>query len=200
MTDDLDKQLSSMTAADLGLRLNGRGRAPLTAVAGTPLTETDLGRLQVERATKAPPIKRLRERHHALARALSTGMPNSEAAILCGYSDSRVSILLSDDAFCNLVNHYTNRVEEKFLELPEKMNGLATDAVDELSHRLEEDSDKFSNSQLFEMAKIFADRTGHGPTTKSEINVKIGLAERLAAARKRVTSSIIDITPNEAAE
>ena len=43
---------------------------------------------------------------------------------------------------------------------------------------------------------LSADRTGFGPSQKTEVNVKVGLADRLAQARERILLAR-DVTPRD---
>ena len=89
--------------------------------------------------SRAPPLKRLSERHHALARCLASGMEAGEAAITCGYVASRVSILQADPAFQKLSAFYRQSVETKYLDMHGVLAGLSLDAAMELRERLEID-------------------------------------------------------------
>lgn len=172
-----------------------RGRAPVavSAVQVRELGEDDLVLLGDERGTKAPPLKRLAERHHALARTLAQGTDPGVAAIQCGYSASRVSILQADPAFKELIEFYRADVTEKYLDLHSVLAGLSIDAAMELRERLEADieaDDKsISVGQLMELTKLGADRTGYGPQSSStNLNINVDMASKLEAARKRVAA------------
>lgn len=168
-------------------RTAGRAAKPLAASVVRPLDEADLALLSEEKGSVAAPLKRLSERHHALARNLSGGMSPSEAAIVCGYSASRVSILQDDPAFRELVEFYRADVQAVYRDLHVRLSGLALDAADELALRLEESAENISTGQLMEVVKMGADRTGFGPQSSStNVNVNVDLAGRLEAARKRV--------------
>ena len=182
--DDLTEM--NLTPRDLGLRLNGRSGKPIAAVVAGNLTQDDLDTLKVERGEITPPLQKLRTKHHALARAIASGMPDIDAAILIGYTPSRVSILKTDPSFRELIRFYTAKVDDQYLGMHERMAGLGLDAVNELSDRLDEDSDSFSNTQLMELASRMGDRTGHGPSSSTNVNVKVGLADRLLQARTRM--------------
>jgi hypothetical protein len=149
----------------------------------------DIALLSEERGTKAPALKRLSERHHALARCLAAGMEDGDAAITCGYVPSRVSILKADPAFQELLAFYRQDVNSKYLDMHGVLAGLSLDAAMELRERLEIDMDaeekKISVGQLMELTKLGADRTGFGPQS-SQLNVNVDLASRLQAARERV--------------
>lgn len=172
-------------------RTRGRAAKPLTAEVVRELDPGDLALLQEEKGSAAPALKRLGERHHALARCLASGMGSGEAAIVCGYAPSRVSILLDDPAFAELLVFYRGEVQEKYLDMHGVLAGLSLDAAMELRERLEADmqnEDKsISIAQLVELTKLGADRTGFGPQSSStNVNLNVDLAGRLEAARRRV--------------
>lgn len=171
-----------------------RGRAPLKIQAALvrELEPADLELLAQEKGSKVPPLKRLTDRHHALARCLASGMREQDAAIACGYAPSRVSILKNDPAFKELLEFYRDSTEKIYRDMHERLSGLAADAVDELHARIEEDMQqeekKVSIGQLIEITKLGADRTGHGPQSTHNHNVNVGLASRLENARKRLSA------------
>ena len=102
--------------------LMGRRGTSVTAAEARPLTGEDIARItDEERATKAPCLKKLRQRHHALARAIASGMPQGEAAISCGYTDAYVSTIKSSPAFTELVEFYKGEVEKEYLGMHEAM-------------------------------------------------------------------------------
>lgn len=170
-------------------RIMGRAAKPMSAVQVRELDETDIMLLQEEKGTRPPPLKRLSERHHALARCLASGMAEGDAAITCGYVLSRVSILKADPAFQELLVFYRQSVEAKYLDMHGVLAGLSLDAATELRERLEADMQAdektLSTGQLIELTKLGADRTGFGPQS-SQVNVNVDLAGRLQAARERV--------------
>lgn len=170
-------------------RTTGRASKLMSAVRVRELDSTDIALLAEEKGSKAAPLKRLSERHHALARCLASGMQDGDAAITCGYVLSRVSILKADPAFQELLAFYRQDVNTKYLDMHGVLAGLSLDAAMELRERLEADmsaEDKsISVGQLMELTKLGADRTGFGPQS-SQLNVNVDLAGRLEAARKRV--------------
>lgn len=174
---------------DLGLditRTRGRAPKPVPAVELRDLTDADLALLDTEKGVRAPTIKKLKESHHALARALASGMRPAEAAQVTGYSLSRISIIQADPAFKDLMEVYRAEVGEAYDVLHGKMAAMAVDAVEEMHERLLDDPTEFSTNQLLDVAKTFADRTGFGPATKSTtVNVNVDLANRLEAGRRR---------------
>lgn len=179
------------------IRTTGRAATPVTAEVLRPLEEADLVLLGEEKGSKPPPLQRLRERHHALARNLASGMSEENAAAICGYDRSRVSILKSDPAFKELLLFYRKEVDAQYVQLHEVLSGMAVDAAVVLRERLEDDPEAIGTKTLIEITKMAADRTGHGPSSKQEVQVNVNLASRLEEARKRIASRTIDVTPNE---
>jgi len=173
-------------------RTRGRAAKVIEAAYVRDLEPSDLVLIGTEKGSTASPLKRLAERHHALARNIAAGMRPGEAGIIAGYSGSRVSILLADTAFKELVNFYKDQVDVQYRGLHERLSGLALDAAEELAERLEEDPTAISVGQLLEITKMGADRTGFGPqSSNTNINVNVNLASRLEAARKRVADRSI---------
>jgi hypothetical protein len=191
---------------DLDLRTVGRAQKPIVVGETRELELEDLESLQVETATKPKPLKKLRNRHHQLAKMLADGVSEGDASIMCGYTNSHISILKADPSFKDLVTFYQEKVDDKYLDLHEKIAGLGEDAVDEITERLTNEPEEFSVGQLLEVSKMALDRSGYGPQTSTNVNVNIGLADKLAASRKRALqakadamkeSRMIDITPED---
>lgn len=178
----------------LGLRTTGRAAKEVSFEIERTITEDDIASLRGERGTKPAELGALRERHHALARLIAEGHKPSEAALMCRFAPARVSVLLGDPTFQELVSHYAAIVNEQFVDFQKQLAQLGVDAATLLQERLEDTPDEISTPALMQLVTISADRTGHGPSQKSEVNIKIGLADRLRAARER---SIRDITPRE---
>lgn len=174
---------------DFAPRGAGRASKALIAEMGRDLRESDLSLLTQERGIQAPQIKKLRDRHHALARALAAGMRDHEASAITGYSISRISILKSDPTFQDLLSGYTEASAEVFADFVTRASGLALEAVNELHERLEEEPDSFTHAQLLEVVKTTADRSGNAPVQRSvAINANVDLGDRLAAARRRLAA------------
>lgn len=163
----------------------GRRKEGLETSVGRELRPADLSLLAANRGTEPVEIKKLTERHHQLARCFASGMSASEAAATVGLQPARISNLRRSPAFVELVEHYKSVVEMQFADFAEQMAGLAKDAVLEIRDRLEEEPEKFSNGMLLEVAKAFADRTGFGPSSKTEVTLNTQLGSRLDEARKR---------------
>jgi len=174
------------------MRTAGRAPAQVEFSAVGVLTEADLAALTLDRGTKPPALIRLSQRHHSLARNLASGMSASEAAIICGYDISRVSILQNDPTFKELLTFYSAQVDAQYVNLHESLSALSVDAAEELRIRLETSPGDLSTGALIDIVKMSADRTGFGPQTKSEVSVTVGMADRLRLARERVAARQIE--------
>lgn len=144
------------------------------------------------KGTKPQNVKRITQRHHRLARCLAEGMSNTEAAIECGLDPARVCVLRQDPSVAELIRHYSQRVQEQYELLHQKLADVAGTAADELMHRLEHDPDAFDVNELISVLKTGADRTGYGPQAKTETNITYNLADRLDAARRRRLAHVED--------
>jgi hypothetical protein len=175
---------------DIGLslvRTAGRAAKPMRAEVGRALTPDDLAALEVERGIKAPPLKKLRETHHQLARLLAKGMKAGEAALVVGYDPSRISILLADPAFANLVQTYAGVKDLEFADWARVAATFSMEVLQDLQERFHEDPNAYSPEFKLEVLKTLADRTGNGPSHKmTNVNVNVDLAARIESARRRV--------------
>ena len=180
----------------LGLRTTGRAAKAVSAEIERELGLDDVATLLEEKGVQAPQIKEFRERHHALARLIAEGRKPGEAALLCRYSQSRMSVLLADPAFMELVQHYTVLVNGSFVDFQQKLSELALDAAAILQSRMEDSPEDLSDALVLQIIQVGADRTGHGPSQKVEHNHKVGLADRLMSAASRAARAK-DVTPSE---
>jgi hypothetical protein len=173
-------------------RLIGRAAKPVECDFVRNLTEEDLSNLSAERGVQKPrelsSLKMLSERHRNLARLLAMGKSDNECSIITGYTASRISVLKSDPAMKNLIKHYSEEKDIVFVQAHEKMAQVTSTALDVLQERLEdpEQVGEMSTSQLLQIIEVSADRSGLGPSSKSEVQVNLNIADRLEAARRRV--------------
>jgi len=173
------------------IRTSGRAPKPLEGEIVRQLNSADLALLETERGIKAPSLKKLRDSHHAIARCIAQGLPNTEIMVITGYSASRISILKGDPSFQELVAFYKEQNNEAYTEAATdataKLVAVRNDALDELSDRLNDEPEKIATETLLDFVKITADRTGHGPASKStNLHLHMDLADRIAAGRRRV--------------
>ena len=135
-----------------------------------------------------PKIKALRASHHKLAHVLAMGLSNEEASLMTGYSPNRVSMLLSDPAFKDLLAYYKDNIKDVFVDVTQRMASFATNALEVLQERLEDKPDGFSNKELNELIKTTADRGGHSPVQKTETKNITLTAEDLLKIKQEVES------------
>ena len=186
----------------LGLKLAGTPNR-LTYAKVRDLTAEDVVRAgEHKHSTPVSALKKLSHRHHALARAIAGGAKIKDAAVACGYTTANVQILLKDDKFIELIEYYQAQDADQRYDLKEKLYGLSEDAADEISDRLADSPEDFSIPMLAKIVELGADRSGLGPSSTTSVDVRVGLADRLQAARnrvasRRVPSDIIDVTPTE---
>lgn len=176
---------------DLGfdIHLGGRAAKALNAEIVRELTQSDLALLATERGVQPTHVQRITDRHHALARCLSTGMSATEAGLCTGYTASRISILRGDPAFEELIAFYRADRGAEVQDLQQKFTALAKDATTEIQERLELDPASFNIDALLDTVKLAADRSGNGPQSKTtNLNVNVNLGDRMKAARERVAA------------
>lgn len=180
------------------IRTQGRPPKQILSNIVRELTAGDLAALGEAVASAAPPIKAIRASHHRLAKALAEGMKPGEAALACGYSLSRVSILQSDSTFQDLIEHYRGTVNEVFRDRVEAMAATFDDALEIVNEKLQDDDVKLE--EALKVVTTMADRIGHGAATKStQVNVNVDLSARLDAARRRaglIEGKVLD-TPSQ---
>lgn len=191
---------------DLGLNLHdlsrpGRRPAEVEVELVRAVTSADLELLAtMPRGSSQPERKKMSERHHALARALAAGLSEGEAAAIVGYDRSTVSVLKDSPAFQELLDLHRTTKDIEFAETMAQIAGLAKDSVLELRDRLETEPDKIGTGMLLDIATKTLDRAGFGPVTKQDVNVRVDIASKLAAARSRArlaAQGMIDVTPED---
>jgi hypothetical protein len=121
-----------------------------------------------EVGAEAAPLKKLRQSHHQLARLISEGYKDVEASAMTGYSPSRISILKNDPAFAELITYYQEVKTAVYLDVHERIQSVAVDALEELHERVTENPDGIKNEELIKIVTSALDRAGHGPTSKVE--------------------------------
>ncbi len=171
-------------------QLVGRPAKPIAAKIVGPLTERDLKVLAEPRGTQPQALKKISFRHRTIAKLLATGTPQGAVAAAVGMTKSRISILSRDPMMVELIVYYQDHADEILLDYKEKLTELGEEAIDELRDRLEdpETRGKLTERQLMDIITLTSDRTGHGPQSKTDanVNINVGMAERMQAARERV--------------
>jgi hypothetical protein len=159
-------------------RLQGQPPKEVFAEYERDLTAADLAALSLPKGTAPRSLVRIHASHHSLARCLATGMKPGQAALVTGYSPSRISILQSDPAFSALVADYQAEAKSAFADLAERMNDLSLDAIEILQERLHDTPEGFTIPVLLDIVKTFADRTGHGPNQEVHLKMSTDLIDR----------------------
>lgn len=138
-------------------------------------------------------IARLREPHHRLARMVAAGLRTQEIVERGGYSQGRLTTLMKDPAFQELVAGYREKVDAAFEREQEAFVELATrnmiTAERMLMEKLEiadEDGTLPSIRELMSIRSDSADRLGYGKRNMN-LNVNVDFAARMeqAIARSR---------------
>lgn len=143
-------------------KLAGPGRAlkPVEVELVREITEADLELMAVKPAgSTPPPLKRITDRHHSLARLLAAGNSEADAGYITGYDASRISVLKNSPAFQELLELYREEAKREFTSVLEHMAGISRDAVLELRERLEDTPERFTNNELLKLTVDFTDRT-----------------------------------------
>lgn len=138
-------------------------------------------------------VKRLRDSHHALARALASGMRVADASLATGYSPSRIAILQQDSAFRELLNHYRVTKAEAIIDVEARALGIGADAMQELHERLMDNPEAITDPVLLETITKMLGIAGYGPVSRSiNKNFNYGIGDRLdrvEARQKKLESS-----------
>lgn len=170
-----------------------RGRKAIASpIEITNLRELKRGDLAVLAQPRPPnALQALRDNHHRVARALASGMSNSDVALTCGLSINRVSTYRSDPAMKDLIAHYRSMLTAEWLKEADpvidflRSNSLKAAAM--LSDKLDAAAEKdefLPTRDLLGIAELGFDRTGYGKVNKN-LNVNVDFAANLEAARKR---------------
>lgn len=140
--------------------------------------------------SQTPTLARLRGIHHDIARLLATGLTPAEVSAATGYSPSRISTLQNDPSFKELLSFYSKKDKEVFVDVRKRLATLGMDASAELSDRLIDKPESFTNTQLIELTKATLDRAGYNPVAKSlTANVSVS-SDELAQLRASVPSNV----------
>ena len=140
--------------------------------------------------SQTPTLARLRGIHHDIARLLATGLTPAEVSAATGYSPSRISTLQNDPSFKELLSFYSEKDKEVFVDVRKRLATLGMDASAELSDRLIDKPESFTNTQLIELTKATLDRAGYNPVAKSlTANVSVS-SDELAQLRASVPSNV----------
>lgn len=159
--DDLERELGPPRIKNLDVR---KELVPVIANYTRDLQEKDL--LVSEYRPAEIDVGKVRARHHTLARLMGQGIyTDVELSALTGYMPRRIRDLRYDPAFAELVEAYRVKKDAVFEDAARRLKDMMTEASAILLERLEENPDGFTSTQLLEIVKTTADRSGFGPTT-----------------------------------
>ena len=152
-------------------------------------------------------LKRVKEKHHSVARMLASGLSQRMVANLCGYTESYLSILLNNPAMQELVELYRIQYGSAAQVITEKLKTVGLKAMEEIEGRLDdaEIRSKITLQDLQGIAKLGLDRGGHGPSSSQHLVKEehiidhAELLKRNAEARARNAKRIVPASEIRAA-
>jgi hypothetical protein len=106
-----------------------------------------------------PPIARLKQTHHNIARLLADGSKAVEVSAITGYSQSRISILQRDPAFAELVAYYREQAHAQYVDVHSRLAEVGLGALYELRERLDETPETFTHKELIAVMESTMDRS-----------------------------------------
>lgn len=148
------------------------------------LTLADVEAREAAPVKKLPVLAKLRASHHEAAKAIAEGLSHTEVSLRTGYHPSRISMLMNDPAFADLVETYKGIGRETWLDAVNRARVANVDLLERIMDKVEEDDDIPLNT-LTELYKATGKLAGMGLPAKSEVNVNVNLSGRLEAARRR---------------
>lgn len=137
------------------------------------LEEEDLRQLMLEPGDVTPDednpadLKKIREKHHHVARLIADGLSQRLVSQICGYSEEYISILLNNPSMIELVELYRIQNGKATQVIVEKMKTVGLKALEQLDEKL--DTKDLNNQELLAAAKLGLDRAGHGPTSTQKV-------------------------------
>lgn len=123
-------------------------------------------------------LTRLRDSHHQVAKLIAAGLRTQDVSRMTGYSISRLSWLQSQDpSFKELVEFYRQDRRDVEVDVEARLRTVALDAVQHFHETMLENPDAITPALALEASKVFLDRSGYAPVTKSvnkNLNLNIG--------------------------
>lgn len=153
-----------------------------------PLLPEDLACLELT-PTKQPSLRKMRDSHHALARALASGITNVDASRITGFDQTYISIMKADPAFQELLAFYAEHDAGQQADLRERMTLIALDVSSEIRERLHEHPETFTVGELRQLMTSLADRVGYGPS--STVHSTVDITETLSYEDKKALAEAL---------
>lgn len=158
-----------------------------------PEAQALLMRLEGEDVRSAVNLtEKVRIRHHAIARLMAAGKKRSEVSEIVGVSAATLAILERSPAFQSLLLEYMNMLDAEAIDAYQRLQIVGNLGIDELTDRITSRPTTFKNSEVLELVKLAADRTGLGPTTKQvTLNGRLSPADiRAVKATRPVVEAV----------
>lgn len=201
MSDDEVPDLIELTPLRLAPK---RGSRDLQVDFLREITEADramLVALDGATGTSRPTVvQRLRDSHHRAAKAFAAGMTPAQVAHQTGYSLNRLSVLLNDKSFCDLIEVYRKAGHDEFLEYSDLATANMIRGEFIVAEALQEVADRETPLSLGELRPVLdiiasrQDRFGF-PKQAVNHNVNHDFAGRLQAARQRSGLALASARP-----
>ena len=142
------------------------------------------------RPAKASPLVRLSTTHHQLARLLAEGRSATDASVITGIAQCRISVLKADPAFKELMAHYSAIKVHVYTDVHQRLAQVAMAAVEEIQARLEEAPQDVPTRGLIEIATMALDRSGV-PGASKVIHQQGDVAAEVRALFTKRTKGVI---------
>src|SRR6202012_5010477 len=141
--------------------------------------------------SSVPTVKELRSAHHQVAQLIAQGVPQVQISLMTGMSQSRISILKTQDpAFQELVSYYQTQKEAIFVDVLERMKSLGIATLDKIQEQLDSNPGSWSKRELMELAEL--------TLLKGRVGVAAGAAGAVGAGAAGVTVNVKFVSGGEA--
>ena len=144
------------------------GMRQLEPIEAASLTEQEDER-RYKPKTVIDAVGTMRARHHAIARLLAAGQKPATIARIVDTTPASIATLERSPHFQALLQEYMNAFDKEAIDTLTRMKILGNLTLDELTHRVVVSPSGFKPSELIELTKVVADRTGLGPTSKQVV-------------------------------
>jgi hypothetical protein len=123
-------------------------------------------------------IQVMRVRHHQIARLLAIGHKPAQIARIMDCSATTINNLEKSPAFQALLMEYMNTLDKAAIDTVTRMRVLGALTLDELTSRIADPARArdVKVSDLVEVVKLTADRTGNGPQSSKSVTLNGALS------------------------
>jgi hypothetical protein len=111
-------------------------------------------------------LKKIKEKHHSVARLLAQGLQQELVATITGYTAPYLSVLLNNPAMKELIEMYRLQHGSAAQVIGERLRTVGGRALEKLSDKIDSIEDV---NELIGIAKLGLDRSGHGPQSTSKV-------------------------------